>query len=72
LSKRLLLTVLVLCTFSVFLALKLRSHYQPPKDRLHLASQYMDQVGAQESVYGIYIQNGVSQAISLPIPEART
>ena len=56
-SKRLFLTLLVLCTFIVFLALKLKNYYQPPGQQLQLSAKYMEQAGAQESVYGIYIQN---------------
>jgi Transglutaminase-like superfamily len=57
LSKKVFISILVLCTFIVFLTLKLKDLYQPPRDRLQLSTQYMEQVGAQESAYGIYIQN---------------
>lgn len=56
-SKRFLFTLLVLCTFIVFLALKLKSYYQPPGQQFRLTAKYMEQAGAQESVYGIYVQN---------------
>jgi len=29
-------------------------------------------ISRADRIYGIYIQNGVSQAVSLPVPEART
>jgi len=57
LSKKVFVSILVLCTFAVFLALKLKSFYQPPKDRLQLSTQYMEQAGAQETAYGIYIRD---------------
>ncbi|MGD0233263.1 MAG: transglutaminase-like domain-containing protein [Syntrophorhabdales bacterium] len=56
-SKKVFISILVLCTFIVFLTLKLKGLHQPPKDRLQLSAQYMERAGAQESVYGIYIQN---------------
>ena len=56
-SKKVFISILVLCTFIVFLTLKLKDLYQPPKDRLQLSAQYMERAGAQESAYGIYIQN---------------
>ena len=56
-SKKVFISILVLCTFIVFLTLKLKDLYQPPRDGLQLSAQYMEQAGAQESAYGIYIQN---------------
>ena len=56
-SKKIFLSVLILCVFLAFLAVKLKSLYDPPKAQLQLSTQYMEAVGAQESFYGIYIQN---------------
>jgi hypothetical protein len=57
LSKKVFVSILVLCTFAIFLTLKLKGFYQPPKDRLQLSTQYMEQAGAQETAYGIYIRD---------------
>jgi hypothetical protein len=70
LTKKVFISILVLCTFIVFLTLKLKNLYQPPKDRLQLSAQYMEQVGAQESAYGIYIQNlriGQLKRVIIPV-----
>ncbi len=56
-TRKVFISILVLCTFAVFLTLKLKSFYQPPKERLQLSAEYMERAGAQETLYGIYIQN---------------
>lgn len=71
-SKKIFLSLLILCVFLAFLALKLKSLYEPPRARLQLSTQYMETVGAQESFYGIYIQNvRVGQLKRLILPTKR-
>ena len=56
-TKKVFISILVLCTFAVFLTLKLRDLHQPPKDRLELSARYMAQSGSQETTYGVYVRN---------------
>ncbi len=56
LSKKVFLSLLILCVWASFLVLKVKNEYRPPAQQAILNVQFMDRAGAQEHYYGIYIQ----------------
>jgi hypothetical protein len=56
-KKKVFFSLFVFVVWLSFLALKLNTYYQPPKESLFLTSSFYDKVGAHEQFYGIYLRD---------------